>query len=384
VKLLWIIPLCVSDQSLLAGVKNSLASAIAGEKHQIESVVGYTGRRPVLDGFTRALFFKIKRPFVVYRFLFHVRILHEVLKTDADVLMFGYYASHFLPVAYILQFLKKSKSKIILDLRTVPVDIDRSLKSIMNVFRFKMALFFAQYCCDGVTCITSFLKQQVQTNLNISSDRVHVLSTAADFSVFDPAIASSIRKKLGLSNRFVLLYHGTLSPNRGIQNVIASVALSISKITNLTFLVVGIGKAEHELKEMVDKLKINKHVIFTGKVPFTSIPDYIKSANLGIIPLPDIDWWNLNSPIKLKEYLAMQLPFVATDIQSHREMVDLCGDGILISDNHPKTISNALVKYFVDQAKNVTMTNRSTLEGLISYRAEAVKLIFFFKTLCQL
>ena len=383
-KLLWIIPLCASEQSLLVDEKNRVASAIARKGFQIESVVGYTGRRPVLDGFDRVFFFKIKHPFVVYKFLFHVRILYEVLKTDADVLMFGYYASHFIPFAYIFNFLKKSKSKIILDLRTVPVDIDRSLKCIINVFRFKMALFFAQYCCDGITCVTSFLKQQVQTDLDISSDRVHVLSTAADFNVFDPARASSIRKKLGLSNKLVLLYHGTLSPNRGIQNVIAAVALSISKITNLTFLVVGIGKAENELKEMVDKLKIDKHVIFTGKVPFTSIPDYIKSADLGIIPLPDIDWWNLNSPIKLKEYLAMQLPFLATDIQSHRETVELCGGGILISDNHPKTISNVLVKYSMDQAKNVTMTNRSTLEGLISYRAEAVKLISFLKTLCHL
>ena len=45
-----------------------------------------------------------------------------------------------------------------------------------------------------------------------------------------------IRDKLGLNDKFVILYHGDLSPNRGIQNVVAAVALSIAKIPDLVVL----------------------------------------------------------------------------------------------------------------------------------------------------
>ena len=378
-KILWIIPLVVTERYLLADEKNRLAKAIADEGHEIQSIVGYTKVIPKLYGFSNIFYCKIKKPFILHKCLFQFRILCEVLKSNADILIFGYYASHIIPFAYIRKLWSKSNTKIVLDFRTVPVDLDRSLGSLIHILRYNAALLIQKHFCDGITCITSFLREKIVLDYGISPEKVHVLSTAADFAIFDSNKALSIRDKYDLNDKFVLLYHGDLSPNRGIQNVITSVALSTPEIPNLVFLIVGIGKGEKLLKGLVSKLNMGNHVVFTGKVPFATIPDYIKSADLGIIPLPDIDWWNLNSPIKMKEYLAMRLPFVATNIQSHREIVDLCGGGVLIQDNDPKTISNALIGYFVGHTKKIRLQDVESLEELISYRAEAVKLVAFLR-----
>ena len=225
-------------------------------------------------------------------------MLFHLYKSDADVIMIGHGAAHLIALAYPLKFL--TKKKIVLDVRTVPVDLESNISSSIVVLRYKMALFFARLFCDGITCITSFLKEILENQIPRLHDKVHVLSSAVDFKIFDPDKASSLSEKLGLNKKFVVIYHGILSPNRGLQNVIKALPLAIKKIPNLLFLVVGLGPAEAELKDLTNDLGVKKHVLFTGKVPFYYVPSYIKSADVAIIPMPNIDWWNLNSPIKTK------------------------------------------------------------------------------------
>jgi glycosyltransferase involved in cell wall biosynthesis len=140
-------------------------------------------------------------------------------------------------------------------------------------------------------------------------------------------------------------------------------------------MVIGTGTGLSELKKITRKLGLEKNVIFTGGVPFSTIPNYIKTADIGIIPLPAIDWWNVSSPIKLKEYLAMQLPVIATDIPAHRFVVEKTGGATLIEDNSPQNIAQAIIGFYQHRKTTYPMKTREALSKIISFKSQAIRFI---------
>jgi len=51
------------------------------------------------------------------------------------------------------------------------------------------------------------------------------------------------------------------------------------------------------------------------------IADYINLADICIVPLLRIFWWEISSPLKLMEYLAMEKPIVVSDIKTHLDVI---------------------------------------------------------------
>ena len=60
-KILWIIPITLSDNSLMVDVKDRFANAVQELGHEIVTIVGYTDNRRDLPGFTDVTYLKIGR-----------------------------------------------------------------------------------------------------------------------------------------------------------------------------------------------------------------------------------------------------------------------------------------------------------------------------------
>ena len=119
-------------------------------------------------------------------------------------------------------------------------------------------------------------------------------------------------------------------------------------------------------------------MIFTGKVPYEEVSDYIRTANIGILPFPNITWWAVSSPIKLMEYLAIGLPVVATDIDAHRWVVDKTQGAILADNDEPVSLAESIECILRTGLQQASTT---TLESTISWNKQAKSLIEFTETL---
>jgi teichuronic acid biosynthesis glycosyltransferase TuaH len=72
-------------------------------------------------------------------------------------------------------------------------------------------------------------------------------------------------------------------------------------------------------------LGLQRAVAVVAAVPMDEVPRYLAAADVGVIPLPDDTWWQVQSPMKLFEYLAMGMTVIATDIEAHRGI-----DGVVL------------------------------------------------------
>jgi len=316
-----------------------------------------------------SLFAKIK---------FHWRMIQSVWKSDADVIMFGFPAAHLMPLAALSRG-TRIKKKFVMDIRTIPVDVSPGLDGRIEILRYNLSIWLADKYCDGLTAITPMLASTLQSKLKRLKQKIGIWTSGVNLRHFTRD-GEDRRKKLGLSGKRVLLYHGILSPNRGIQNVIRALDLLRDEFPDLIFLIVGDGPGRSEFEDLVRTLKLTKKVQFVGRVPYSDIANYVRCADLAVLPFPDIEWWAVSSPIKLMEYLAVGIPIVATDIEAHRFVVEKTGGVVLAKNEQPESLERALRKALKIRMESV---NLDKLQQTISWTSQARELEVFLHNLCK-
>lgn len=268
--------------------------------------------------------------------------------------------------AYLYKMMNK-KSTIVLDIRSIPVDSTNFRLSI-NEMMLKYSL--NSNIISGITIITEMMRDHLKKNgmLNYQLP-VACWGSGVNKSIFDADGKKLIQDCHMADDPTTILYHGTLSRSRGIEELIISVNLLIADgVDNIKLLLVGGGKDMDYLQNIVVKLGIEEHVQFTGIIPYDQVPGMMSTADLEIIPFPDMEWWNYQSPMKIFECLAMGMPIITTDIPAHRNISDSI---LLIPDNNPTTIKDAIKDFIKLDSKKHSELIETAIKDSSKYTWES-------------
>lgn len=118
-------------------------------------------------------------------------------------------------------------------------------------------------------------------------------------------------------NKRELLYMGTILKKQGIQLIISSLPYILKRIPDVTFTIIGKGPYEVELKKLVRKLDLEKHVKFLGYIPdHRRMEDRIAKAAIAIALYNrrHDDFTYFADPGKIKNYLGAAVPVIMTDV----------------------------------------------------------------------
>jgi glycosyltransferase involved in cell wall biosynthesis len=219
---------------------------------------------------------------------------------------------------------KFKKTKFVLDIRSTPIDVQGFLGSLHRL-QFDISVFFARRLFSGISIITPMMKEEICKKYLIESKKVGVWTSGVSESLFDPALwiisGKELRAKLGLSDSFVVFYHGHLTAPRGILEIVEATRILAQRRNNFVLFLLGSGPVVPMLKSLIKKENIEKNVIIHDAISYGEVPKYISMSDVCIIPLPDNPLWRFQSPLKLLEYLSMEKVVIATDIPAHRRVV---------------------------------------------------------------
>jgi glycosyltransferase involved in cell wall biosynthesis len=131
---------------------------------------------------------------------------------------------------------------------------------------------------------------------------------------------SEIREDLDIpSGSPVVLYSGTFTRYQGIDLFLEAAAVATSRVPDATFLLVGSEpKEERAVRETVARLKLEEKVRIVPRQPRTTMHAWYAAAD--VLASPRISGENV--PLKVFDYLAANRPIVATDIPTHRTVLD--------------------------------------------------------------
>lgn len=135
----------------------------------------------------------------------------------------------------------------------------------------------------------------------------------------DPAAVRLLRERHGLGERTVAVYTGNLERYQGIDLLLAAWPGALRQAPDACLLLVG-GEPAHveHYREVARRLGVERSVVFAGKQPSTTMPEYMGLADVLVSPRTE----GSNTPLKLYSYMHAGRPIVCTDLETHRQVLD--------------------------------------------------------------
>jgi glycosyltransferase involved in cell wall biosynthesis len=237
--------------------------------------------------------------------------------------------------------------------------------------------------------LTSFIKDGL-VEFGHSADKVIVSPDGVDPSLFkDVPATRKCRSRLGLPlGRKIIGYIGrfqTMGSEKGIPELIRAMAQlqSINGAEPLLLCVGGPMDSVPYYLALAQRAKVQKgRVKFVDRVPNWEVPFWIRACDVVTIPWTWTDFSAYyTSPLKLFEYMAAEVPTVATDLPSIREVLRHGQNAWLVEPNSPEALAQGIQHLLsnCDLALKLAANARSEMEKY-SWQNRALTILECFLT----
>ena len=178
---------------------------------------------------------------------------------------------------------------------------------------------------------------------------------------------------------FEVLNHGQFYDGRGYDIMVETIPL-LKDYPEIKLAVRVFGKLEDKLRKRAEELGGENFIFYPKVLVQELIPEASKSMVGVAITEPICLNFELSVSNKLFEYASAGLPVIMSDIPEHRYLNDKYQFGVIISENTPEALANAVVKLYTDKAfYEHCAENAKKLSDEVNWENEFGKLIEFEK-----
>jgi glycosyltransferase involved in cell wall biosynthesis len=110
-----------------------------------------------------------------------------------------------------------------------------------------------------------------------------------------------------------LIYVGGFQNHRGLITGIRAMGDIVSQTPEAKFVLVGDGHSERLCRELAKQLRIEDNILFTGRVRFPEIFEYISECDIGVIPHFRSAHTDTTLPNKLFDYMGIGKPVLVSN-----------------------------------------------------------------------
>lgn len=208
-------------------------------------------------------------------------------------------------------------------------------------------------CTDYYFCISEFIKKEVIEIFKTNDLKAKLFYNGINISLFYQATGDErdkMREKWDIKgDDFVVIYVGRLQPYKGVKELLKG--MSYIQNEKIKLLVVGGSfysgaKKSRFVKDLENIARqLDNRVVFTGFVPYKTIPDYYAIADIAIVP----SLWEEPFALTALEAMAAGLPVIATRTGGLPEVVnENCSILLNIDEQLSENIYKAIIKLFSD------------------------------------
>jgi glycosyltransferase involved in cell wall biosynthesis len=190
---------------------------------------------------------------------------------------------------------------------------------------------------DAFISISRLIHAELRS-VGVPEDRIVNIPNGVDTDLFSPANAaerSSLRSTLELPDGPLVVSAGRLSPEKGVDVLLAAWPRVVSQLPEATLLILGDGDQREALEQQSCALGIEQSVMFRGAVSDT-VP-YLRAADVFALPSR-----TKGLPVVLLEAMACGLPICATAAGGTPEVLTDGVTGRLVPSERPNTFGDAL------------------------------------------
>jgi glycosyltransferase involved in cell wall biosynthesis len=154
--------------------------------------------------------------------------------------------------------------------------------------------------------------------------RMTPVPMGVDAGLFDRASVAPVTDAR-LDGRRVVLYLGRIAQSRRSEFLLDVAERLRVELPDVLLVIAGDAPSDDEMAWMRREIaarRLESHVLLTGWLPQATALGYAVRAEVGVSPIPRGVLFDVSSPTKLVEYLALGIPSVANDIPDQQLVIE--------------------------------------------------------------
>lgn len=333
------------------------------ERHRLHDITVYSVWHPAVEHFP-ALHSEVNHYQYVKMDTLWAKVRRRLFKWTHSEGYYHYTIEYFLDEV-LKDIRKQSFDMIILENRpgfALKLKKVTSAKLVYHLHNEKLTFQVPQAetiykAADRIICVSDYIKHCV-LSISFDTSKTITVHNGIDMDTFFQEVERGERK----NDKFTLLFSGRLTEEKGILQLIEALILLKGK-TDIQLLVIGssfYGNACQE-DDFVKVLKakaesLQDRITFTGFVPYEQMPNYLKKADVAVIP----SVWDDPFPTTILEAQAMGLPIITTRRGGIPEEVTEKNAILLHTDEHfVDNLAAAILDLYQHPEKRKAMSEAS-------------------------
>jgi glycosyltransferase involved in cell wall biosynthesis len=194
-----------------------------------------------------------------------------------------------------------------------------------------------------VNAVTDGVHQTLLRDKSVPAEKLLFLPNGADTVRFQPRSSDeNLKKALGLENKKIFLWAGTLGFAHGIENILQAAKL-LEQEPDVHFLFVGNGSAKESLVRLRDAMGLG-NVTFQDAVPLALLPPYFSISEAGLASLIALPLFDGARPSKFFPILASGKPLIFVGRGEAARLVEEAKAGVVVPTDNPEALASAVLE----------------------------------------
>ena len=216
-----------------------------------------------------------------------------------------------------------------------------SSDGLMHHSLAKIAGFLYRHS-DRIVVVTPAFEEHLVNHWKVPRGKIAVVENGVETDLFSPqSTDANLRRELGIEDRFVVSYIGTLGMAHGLETLVEAATQLQVVSPEVLFLLVGEGAD----KERIIALAASRGLTnfrFVDQQPRERIPSYICASDACLVLLKKTDLFKTVIPTKMLEFMACARPVILGVDGQAREIVEEAKAGIFTEPESPSDLVAAI------------------------------------------
>ena len=297
--------------------------------------------------------------------------LYKRLKRKLDLSSYDvYHADAPLPAGYaMMKAAKKYNKPFVVHGHGLDVFLGESYKGAKNCEKIVTVSQQVYREADAVIGVSHKVLEKIQEEVDITG-KGYVAYNGVDVDKFIPV------EQKKPNDRVRIISIGNLIPLKGHEYTLRAIRQLVDDgYVDINFLLVGRGRLEQQLKEMVADLKLESYVTFYGYIPYTDVVKMLQQSDIFVLA----SYYEALGCVYL-EAMACGIPVIGCQGNGIDEIINAGCDGYLIDAKNVSQIADCLKELFdVERRRQMGKMARKTVFSKYTWNDSANKILSVYK-----
>ena len=230
--------------------------------------------------------------------------------------------------------------------------------SLLHRMLSRIARFLYQRA-DRIVPVTPAFKQHIIQHWDIPAQKIDVVENGVETDLFAPDPSSDqLRRTLGLENKFVIAYIGTLGMAHGLDVLIEAATHLQASAPGIAFLLVGEGADKERILALAREHRL-QNLRVVDQQPREHVPAFISAADVCAVLLKKSELFKTVIPTKMLEFMACARPVLLGVDGQARQLLEEAQGGFFVEPENASALVEAITRLANDSSLRTKYGNNA-------------------------